>query len=110
MCLKTHVAPQAQRLPRRRAESLELRRTSTWSRVSKPDPCTRMRPLHEGVLGLRIRSKRWAVPRVGRSEGDDSLACAPHSLSRVAPHIWPRGGPDERGNLGRPWGDQGDLE
>ena len=99
---------------RRRAESLELRRspTRTTGSPKRPVGCFRCTtPIKEGLgpVYRQPRAERW----VGRSEGDDLRSVfhfTPPSHSRVAPHDWPKGGPVERSNLGWPGGGLGDLD
>ena len=115
MCLETHAGPQAQGYRRRRCRSLELSRSSTRTPGSgiscSVRGAVRACALHqEGVLGPCIHGKRWAVPRVGRSERGTTYACTTPSHSRVAPLHRPKGGPGEWGNLGWPGGGLPDLD
>ena len=112
VCLEKHTGPQAQGHRCRRAESLELRRSSTRTRVLLLFHLTRALYARaalqqEGVLGPCIhgkavgRSAGWAI------RGDDLRSIfhfTPPSHSRVAPHDWPKGGPVVSSNLGWPGG------
>ena len=81
-------APRRQGHRYRRAESLEMRRSSTRSRVSKPDPCAHVLPSSKRGCRDRVYTANCGpCSWVGRSEGFDLRVHASQPFPGCSPHL-----------------------